>query len=77
MCKSFVYNFNKINGCNEDDDGSKHLTLIYLDENKDEIKMYKETWSKIKILLIRKIMTTTNMMINTPKSDLIQILIYH
>ena len=49
---------------NNDDNKSKYLTLIPVDENKVEIKKYKETWNKIKYLIHSRIMNWKNVMIN-------------
>ena len=43
------FNFDKIiNGYIEDNNGSKYLTLILIDENEAESKTHKETRNKIK-----------------------------
>ena len=44
-------NFNKINAYIEDNDWSKHLALIAVDENNGEVKKCKKTWNKIKYLI--------------------------
>ena len=44
-------NFNKINAYIEDNNWSKHLTLIAVDENNGEVKKCKKTWNKIKYLI--------------------------
>ena len=40
-----------INGHTEDNNWCKYLTLITVDENKGEIKKYKETLNKIKYFI--------------------------
>ena len=40
-----------INGHTEDNNWCKYLTLISVDENKGEIKKYKETLNKIKYFI--------------------------
>ena len=37
VVKPYYIHHNKIYGFNEDNNGSKHLTLIHVDKNKDEI----------------------------------------
>lgn len=42
--KPLYIHLKKINGYIEVKNGSQYLTLISVDENKGEIKTYKETW---------------------------------
>ena len=51
--------FKKINGYIEDNNGSKYLTLIFVDENKGAIKKCKEIGYKSSILLSQKIIPQT------------------
>ena len=39
---------NKINGCIDEHNGNKYLTLVHTDESKDALRMYEEIWNKIK-----------------------------
>ena len=39
--------FYKVNGCFEEINGNKHLTLVPTNESKENIKKYEELWSKI------------------------------
>ena len=43
---------NKINGYIEESNGTKCLTLVSTNENKDTLKRYEELWSKIRDLII-------------------------
>ena len=47
---------NEINGCIEESNGNKYLTLILTDEGKDTLKKNEELWNKIRDL----VRSTTN-----------------
>ena len=40
--------FNKVNGYFEEINENKYLMLVPTNENKEQIKKYKEVWSKIR-----------------------------
>ena len=42
---------NKINGCFEEINGNKYLTLVPTDESKKIIKKYEELWNEMKNLI--------------------------
>ena len=42
---------NKINGCFEEINGNKYLTLVPTDESKEIIKKYEELWNEMKNLI--------------------------
>ena len=44
-------NFSKINGYFEEINKNKCLTLFRTNKSKEKIKIYKEPWSKIKVLI--------------------------
>ena len=48
--------FSKVNGCFEEINGNKYLTLLSTNERKEKMKEYEEFWSKIGdlIMLITK-----------------------
>ena len=37
--------FNKVNGCFEETDGNKYLTLVPTNESNEKMKKYEELWS--------------------------------
>ena len=43
--------FNKVNGYFEEINENKYLMLVPTNENKEQIKKYKEVWSKIRDLI--------------------------
>ena len=43
--------FNKVNGYFEEINGSKYLTLVPTNKNKEKIKKYEELWIKIRDLI--------------------------
>ena len=43
--------FRKVNGCFEEINKSKYLTLVSTNESKEKIKKYEELWSKIRDLI--------------------------
>ena len=43
--------FNNVNGYFEEINRNKHLTLVPINESKEEIKKYEELWRKIKDLI--------------------------
>ena len=43
--------FNKVNGCFEEINEHKYLTLVPTNKSKEKIKRYEELWSKIKDLV--------------------------
>ena len=43
--------FRKVNGCFEEINKSKYLTLVSTNESKETIKKYEELWSKIRDLI--------------------------
>ena len=42
---------NKVDGCIEENDRNKYLTLVSNDINKDRLKMYTKLWHKIEDLI--------------------------
>ena len=43
--------FGKVNGCFEEINGNKYLTLVPTNESKEKIKKYEELWIKIRDLI--------------------------
>ena len=49
--KPFYLIINKVSGYIDEHNGSKYLTLVHTDKDKDALKKYGELWKKSKILL--------------------------
>ena len=43
--------FGKVNGCFEEINGNKYLTLVPTNESKEKIKKYEDLWIKIRGLI--------------------------
>lgn len=61
--------FDEKSGYIKNNDGINYPTLIPIDEYTDAVKKYKQIWEKLNQ---RKIM-----LINTSKSDLVRVIVYH
>ena len=67
---------NKINGCIEENNENKYLTLVPSDKSKDILKNMKNYGTESKILLDQQALTHMIMIRNISKSNLVLMTIY-
>ena len=74
--KYLYFIINKINGCIEENNENKYLTLVPSDKSKDILKNMKNYGTESKILLDQQALTHVIMIRNISKSNLVLMTIY-